>query len=86
MTARIFFVSIFFKRRHRLVARTHGSQPCNTGSIPVGGTTKKLFGFSVKIWLAACSVANPKILVAYDALRKALKEQLEADGKLLEKF
>src|SRR3989344_2985221 len=32
------------------------------------------------------SLANPKILVAYDALRKALKEQLEADGKLLEKF
>lgn len=32
------------------------------------------------------SLTNPKILVAYDALRKALKEQLEADGKLLEKF
>jgi len=32
------------------------------------------------------SLENPKILVAYDALRKALKEQLEADGKLLEKF
>lgn len=32
------------------------------------------------------SLANPKILVAYDALRKALKEQLETDGKLLEKF
>ena len=32
------------------------------------------------------SCANPKILVAYDALRKALKEQLEVDGKLLEKF
>ena len=32
------------------------------------------------------SLANPKILVAYDALKKALKEQLEADGKLLEKF
>ena len=32
------------------------------------------------------SLANPKILVAYDALRKVLKEQLEADGKLLEKF
>lgn len=32
------------------------------------------------------SLANHKILVAYDALRKALKEQLEADGKLLEKF
>ena len=32
------------------------------------------------------SLANPKILVAYDALRKSLKEQLEADGKLLEKF
>lgn len=32
------------------------------------------------------SLANPKILIAYDALRKALKEQLEADGKLLEKF
>ncbi|HLC99817.1 MAG TPA: metalloregulator ArsR/SmtB family transcription factor [Patescibacteria group bacterium] len=32
------------------------------------------------------SLANPKILVAYDALRKALKEQLEADGKLSEKF
>ncbi len=32
------------------------------------------------------SLANPKILVAYDALRKALKEQLEADGKLLRKF
>ncbi|MFA6097782.1 MAG: metalloregulator ArsR/SmtB family transcription factor [Candidatus Paceibacterota bacterium] len=32
------------------------------------------------------SLANPKILVAYDALRKALKEQLEANGKLLEKF
>jgi ArsR family transcriptional regulator len=32
------------------------------------------------------SLSNPKILVAYDALRKALKEQLKADGKLLEKF
>jgi len=32
------------------------------------------------------SLANPKILVAYDALRKSLKEQLERDGKLLEKF
>jgi len=32
------------------------------------------------------SLANPKILVAYDALRKALKDQLETDGKLLEKF
>ena len=32
------------------------------------------------------SLANPKILVAYDALRKTLKEQLETDGKLLEKF
>jgi ArsR family transcriptional regulator len=32
------------------------------------------------------SLANPKILVAYDALRKALKEQLETNGKLLEKF
>jgi len=32
------------------------------------------------------SLSNPKILVAYDALRKALKEQLEADGKLLGKF
>jgi len=32
------------------------------------------------------SLANPKILVAYDALRIALKEQLESDGKLLEKF
>ena len=32
------------------------------------------------------SLASPKILVAYDALRKALKEQLETDGKLLEKF
>ena len=32
------------------------------------------------------SLANPEILVAYDALRKALKEQLETDGKLLEKF
>lgn len=32
------------------------------------------------------SLANPKILVAYDALRKALKEQLETDGKLLQKF
>ena len=32
------------------------------------------------------SLANPKILVAYDALRKALKEQLETDGKLLKKF
>jgi len=32
------------------------------------------------------SLANPKILVVYDALRKALKEQLEADGKLLGKF
>ena len=32
------------------------------------------------------SLANPKIIVAYDALKKALKEQLEADGKLLEKF
>ncbi len=32
------------------------------------------------------SLANPKILVAYDALRKALKEQLESDGKLLERF
>src|SRR3989344_9145314 len=26
------------------------------------------------------SLANPKILVAYDALRKALKEQLEING------
>lgn len=32
------------------------------------------------------SLANPKILVAYGALRKALKEQLEVNGKLLEKF
>ena len=32
------------------------------------------------------SLANPKILLAYDALRKALKEQLEVDGKLLGKF
>ena len=32
------------------------------------------------------SLANPKILVAYDALRRALKEQLAIDGKLLEKF
>lgn len=32
------------------------------------------------------SLANPKILVAYDALREALKEQLEIDGKLLEKL
>jgi len=32
------------------------------------------------------SLSNPKILVAYDALRKALKEQLEADGKLLDNF
>lgn len=32
------------------------------------------------------SLANPKIIVAYDALRKALKEQLETNGKLLEKF
>lgn len=32
------------------------------------------------------SLANPKILIAYDALRKALKEQLEVDGKLLENF
>jgi len=32
------------------------------------------------------SLSNPKILVAYDALRKALKEHLESNGKLLEKF
>jgi len=32
------------------------------------------------------SLANPQILTAYDALRKTLKEQLETDGKLLEKF
>jgi len=32
------------------------------------------------------SLVNPKILVAYDALREALKDQLEANGKLLEKF
>lgn len=32
------------------------------------------------------SLTNPKILVAYDALRKSLKEQLEVNGKLLEKF
>ncbi len=32
------------------------------------------------------SLANPKIIVAYDALKKALKEQLEINGKLLEKF
>ena len=32
------------------------------------------------------SLANPKILVAYDALRNALKEQLETDGRLLDKF
>ena len=32
------------------------------------------------------SLANPKILLAYDALRKALKEQLEVDGKLPGKF
>ena len=32
------------------------------------------------------SLANPKILLAYDALRKALKEQLKVDGKLLGKF
>lgn len=32
------------------------------------------------------SLANSKILIAYDALKKALKEQLETDGKLLEKF
>lgn len=30
------------------------------------------------------SLANLKILVAYDALRKALKEQLEANAKLSE--
>lgn len=32
------------------------------------------------------SLASPKIIIAYDALRKALKEQLETNGKLLEKF
>ena len=32
------------------------------------------------------SLANPRIIVAYDALRKTLKEQLETNGKLLEKF
>jgi ArsR family transcriptional regulator len=32
------------------------------------------------------SLANPKIVLAYDALRKTLKEQLETNGKLLEKF
>lgn len=32
------------------------------------------------------SLANPKILVAYDALRNALREQLKIDGKLLKKF
>lgn len=32
------------------------------------------------------SLANPKILIAYNMLRKVLKEQLEANGKLLEKF
>jgi ArsR family transcriptional regulator len=32
------------------------------------------------------SLANPKIIVAYDALRKALQEQLESNGKLLERF
>ena len=32
------------------------------------------------------SLSNPKILVAYDALRKTLKEHLESNGKLLEKF
>lgn len=32
------------------------------------------------------SLANPKIIIAYDALRKALEEQLETNGKLLEKF
>ncbi len=32
------------------------------------------------------SLANPKILVAYDALRKTLREQLESSGKLLERF
>jgi ArsR family transcriptional regulator len=32
------------------------------------------------------SLANPKIIVAYDALKKSLKEQLETNGKLLEKF
>jgi len=35
---------------------------------------------------ALYSLANPKILIAYDALRKALKEQLEINGKLLENF
>lgn len=32
------------------------------------------------------SLSNRKILIAYDALRKALKEQIETHGKLLEKF
>ena len=32
------------------------------------------------------SLANPKILIAYDTLRNTLKEQLVANGKLLEKF
>ena len=32
------------------------------------------------------SIANPKILVAYDALRKVLKDQLEKNGKLVERF
>lgn len=32
------------------------------------------------------SISNLKILIAYDALRKTLKEQLEIDGKLLKKF
>ncbi len=31
-------------------------------------------------------LANPRILVAYDALRKALKEQLEINGQLLKRF
>ncbi len=43
---------------YRLMARTPRFQCGNTGSIPVGATTKKLLGFWVKIWLAAHSAAH----------------------------
>ena len=32
------------------------------------------------------SLADPKIITAYDALRKILQRQLASDGKLLKKF
>ncbi len=40
------------------MVRTPGFHPGNRGSIPLEATRKKLFGFSVKIWLAARNAAQ----------------------------